>query len=139
MRSSLRLSGHSQHMAGIEPEMAPAVEPEHSPFRFVVRCYAEQRENQWQAFTLELGLAAQGDSFPEAKHKLDQMIGSYLRDALCGEDREYAYELLSRKATWQVYARYYLFSAVLGIVKFFGKPKDHVIYNRPLPLEPKFC
>jgi len=40
----------------------------------VIRCLAERRGNQWQAFTLELGLATQADTLPEAKEKLESMI-----------------------------------------------------------------
>ena len=57
-----------------------AAEPEKSPFRFVVRCLIERKGNQWQAFSLELGLAAQDDSFQGVKRKLEAMIDSYLHD-----------------------------------------------------------
>lgn len=78
-----------------------------SPVCFLVRCVANKDGDQWQAFSLEFGLAAQADTFPLARRKLDGMIQSYLYDALVGEDREHARELLSRRAPWWVFARYY--------------------------------
>jgi hypothetical protein len=125
-----------QKDSAIKPEVVP-VPSEETPFRFVIRIVAERKNNQWQAFSLELGLAAQADTLPEVKRKLESMICSYLFDALGGEDREHAFELLSRKATWQVYAKYHLCSAISHIGKIWGRSKDHVIYNKMLPLEPK--
>lgn len=78
-----------------------------SPTCFLVRCVANRVGDQWQAFSLEFGLAAQADTFPLARRKLDEMIRSYLYDALAGEDREHAEELLSRRAPWWAFARYY--------------------------------
>src|SRR5438132_89006 len=98
MRTSLQLVDH-QPRAAIAPEVVPPTEPENSPFCFVIHYYVERRGNQWQAFSLEFGLAAQGDTREEVESKLDSMIDSYLYDALEGEDREHAYELLTRRAT----------------------------------------
>jgi hypothetical protein len=93
----------------------------------------ESSGDQWQAFSLEFGLAAQGASAQEAKRKLESMIEWYVRDALVGEDREHAYELLvRRKARWPIFLRYYLAWAASHVVMVgtkFGK-----IYSEPLPL-----
>lgn len=78
-----------------------------SPKSLLVRCVANKNGDQWQAFSLEFGLAVQADSFPEARRKLDSMIQSYLYDALVGEDRQHASALLCRRAPWWVFARYY--------------------------------
>lgn len=80
-------------------------------FRFVIRCYAQRRGDQWQAFSLELGLAAQADTLLEVKRKLEIMIGCYVHDAVAGEDRDHAYELLSRRAPWWAYVQYGLCAA----------------------------
>jgi hypothetical protein len=122
--------------SGIEPEVVPLTS-EKTPFRFVIRVVAERKADYWQAFTLELGLAAQAESLPEVKHKLESMIRSYLFDALEGEDTEYAYELLTRKATWKVYAKYHFCYLIWKVGHLLGKSKNYVIYNRLLPLEPK--
>lgn len=73
----------------------------------VVRCLIERKGDQWQAFSLEYGLAAQAESSIDAKRKLRDMVEEYLFDALVGEDQAHAVELLSRRATWQVFAKYY--------------------------------
>lgn len=72
---------------------------------FVLRCYAERKDGLWIAACPSFTLAAQGDSFEEAKRKLEQQIKSYVVEALT-IDREHAGELLSRKAPWYVTARY---------------------------------
>jgi predicted RNase H-like HicB family nuclease len=108
------------------------------PIRLVVRCLLEQKGDQWQAFSLEFGLAAQGDSEQEVRQKLESMIEWYVRDALIGEDREHAYDLLiRRKARWPIFLRYYLAWTVSHIVMLgskFGK-----VYREALPLDPRHC
>lgn len=110
-----------------------------SPAQLLVRCYVERKGDQWQAFSLEFGLAAQADSLPEAKRKLELMIASYVFDALVGEDREHAAELLSRRAGWGAYAKYYFLSSVGGISSLRNRWRDSQAFDEPLPLEPKLC
>jgi hypothetical protein len=110
--------------------------PDMNVCRLTVRCLLEGDGDQWEAFSLEFGLAAQAESMEDARRKLDAMIESYLREALVGEDREHAYELLSRKAVWQVYARYYLASALTRVAKMRSAG---VPYREPIPLEPRHC
>jgi len=88
-------------------EPRPVAVTDISPVKLIVRCVAFKHSDQWQAFSLEFGLAAQADTFPEVKQKLHVMIRDYLDDALIGEDRGHAFELLNRRAAWWVYARYY--------------------------------
>jgi hypothetical protein len=71
------------------------------PTKLGLSCIVEPKGAQWQAFSLEFGLAAQADTMQDAKHRLDSMIRAYVSDALVGEDREHAHELLTRRATWQ--------------------------------------
>lgn len=78
-----------------------------SPTCLLVRCVAYKTGDQWQVFSLEFGLAAQADTFAVARRKIEAMIQSYLYDALAGEDREHAGELLSRRAPWWAFARWY--------------------------------
>lgn len=80
----------------------------------IVHCLIERVGDQWQAFSLELGLAAQADSAREAAEKLERMVRSYVYDATQGEDKEFAGELLSRRATLNVYMRYYY--AMLALI-----------------------
>jgi hypothetical protein len=99
-----------------------------------VRCIVEPKDGQWQAFSLEFGLAAQAETREDAKGRLDLMIRSYVHDALVGEDREHAHELLKRRATWSVYFRYYL-----SCIFFKAGSRSNQAYRDPLALEPKSC
>jgi hypothetical protein len=107
-----------------------------SPASLTVRCIAERKGDQWQAFSLEFGLAAQGDSLPEVKQKLDSMIQNFVSDALIGVDREHAHELLTRKATWRVFFKYYVLASLSRITGLLDS-KDHKFYRERLALEPK--
>lgn len=107
-----------------------------TPIQLVVHCLAERKDDCWQAFSLEFGLAAQGDSLPDVKHRLESMINSYVFDALIGEDRSHALELLTRKATWDVYAKYYLADVVSRAKRIWGAHNDTILFSEPLPLGP---
>jgi hypothetical protein len=92
----------------------------------VLRCYAEKFDHQWQAFCLDLNLAAQGDSFPDVHRKLDAMICEYVTDAVVGQDKEYAEQLLNRRAPLYFWWRYHwiraqnkINRASMNVRKFF--------------------
>lgn len=97
--------------------------------KLTVRCLVEQKNDHWQAFSLEFGLAAQAETASEAKQKLESMIRAFVFDALAGEDQEYADELLNRRATWAVYAKYY----IALVASYFGK---NGVYTKAMPLVP---
>lgn len=100
------------------------------PSQLMLRCYAEQVNHQWQAFCLDLNLAAQGDSFDEAEAKLKDMICEYVFDALAGEDQKYADQLLNRRAPWSFWIKYYY-------IRTFSKVmKAREVFKEPLPLTP---
>lgn len=77
------------------------------PNELILRCYAERKDDQWQAFCLDLCLAAQADTFEEAQLKLSMMIRDYIEEALVGEDKAYADQLLSRKAPLFFWIKYF--------------------------------
>lgn len=81
------------------------------PNELILRCYALKDGSQWVAMCLNFDLAAQGDTFEEARQHLDEQIRSYVEDALVGEDREHAHSLLSRKAPWSEWVKYWLLLA----------------------------
>lgn len=89
--------------------------------QIVLRCYGERTEGQWVAVCLDFCLAAQADTFEEARALLDAQINSYLRDALEGVDREHADYLLSRRAPTSMWIKYYYAWALLGVLRIFGK------------------
>ena len=104
------------------------------PKNLLLRCYAHKQDDQWGAFCLDLCLAAQGDSFEEAKAKLDSMIGEYVYDATVGEDKGYAEQLLSRKAPLDQWATYYLYKVLIAV---HAKRNDLTkLFKETLPLVP---
>jgi hypothetical protein len=92
-----------------------------------VRCFAQPtRSGQWQAFSLEFGLAVQADTYPEVKRKILDMINSYAHEALT-IDREHAAELLTRKASIPVHFRFYVVRALSAVVRWLTK--QHLAKN----------
>ncbi len=102
--------------------------------QLVLRCYAENSGNQWQAICLDLNLAAQADTFDEVESKLREMINEYVYDALVGEDKEYADYFLSRKAPLSVWAKYYFQCNLAKVVSL--KNNVHRFFKETLPLTP---
>ena len=102
------------------------------PANLVLRCYAEQTDGAWQAFCLDLCLAAQGDSFDDVKHKLEQMIFDDVYDAVAGADKEHAAYLLSRRAPLKYWVKYYLYSTLIAV----GAIRSRMLrlFKEPMPL-----
>jgi predicted RNase H-like HicB family nuclease len=101
------------------------------PKELIIKCYAEREEDVWVALCLDFNIAAQGDSFEEVKTKLESMIFEYVHDALEGEDKRYANQLLTRRAPFWAWARYYIKSLKIRICH----SRDH-IFNETMPLRP---
>ena len=101
----------------------------------MLRCYANKDGDQWQAFCIDLCLASQGDSFPEVKQKLEHMMVEYVYDALAGEDREFAEQLLNRKAPLSQIATYHW----IKLMHHLGIFRDgvHKLFKEPMPLVPQ--
>lgn len=75
--------------------------------QLLLRCFAKKIDgDQWAAVCLELNLAAQASSFEDAVRKLEDMIHSYVKEAL-EEDHQYADQLLQRRAPMSLYIEYY--------------------------------
>lgn len=104
------------------------------PNGLLLRCYAECSEGQWQAFCLDLCLAAQGESFQEVKRSLEAMILDYVRDAVVGVDRDYADILLRRRAPLKYWLKYYSLFVLFKI----GAMKNNFrrLFVEPFPLIP---
>lgn len=104
------------------------------PNQLFLRCYAECKDGQWQAFCIDFSLAAQADTFKEARQKLESMIGAYLYDALVGEDRAHARQLLMRTAPWEQQFTYWLFASLHHI----GLLSDGLrrLFTEVVPLTP---
>jgi hypothetical protein len=106
------------------------------PQDLLLRCYIERVGDQWQAFCVDLNLAAQADSLHEAKTKLDSMVRSYLIDALTGEDRAHAAMLLTRKAPLRFRAKYNWYAMRSKISTTFARsnPRDRIAFRKPMPM-----
>lgn len=76
----------------------------------VLRCYIKQTDSQWVAVCVDLCLAAQADTQAEARSRLEQQILSYVEEALT-VDREYASDLLNRKAPLYQRMEYFMILA----------------------------
>lgn len=74
------------------------------PLPIVVRLYGKKRSGHWSIICLEFNLAAQANTIQEAKAKLDEMMKSYVHDAV---DAQYGLQLLTRRAPAVFWAKYY--------------------------------
>lgn len=105
------------------------------PAELVIRCYVEKTDNdQWQAFCIDLNLAAQGDSLEESRQKLHAMIVTYVTDALIGEDKEYAEQLLTRKAPLYFQAKYHFYRFMKKALHMTNDM--HSVFKEKLPMAP---
>lgn len=113
------------------------------PQHLLLRCYARQQGGVWVAVCIDLSLAAQADTYNEARHKLDAQIREYVEDGLVGRDRESARMLLSRKSPLSQRITYHM----IGLTDFLrsscrsasrdsGQPTK---FDAPLPLVPAPC
>lgn len=101
----------------------------------ILRCYSEKIDGQWQAFCLDLCLAAQGESAIDVERKLLKMIREYVYDALVGQDKKHASKLLRRRAPLNYWLKFYSFVAFHKI----GCLRDGVrhLFFPPMPLAPE--
>ncbi|MGR9106819.1 MAG: DUF1902 domain-containing protein [Gammaproteobacteria bacterium] len=101
------------------------------PKNLVVKCYAEKEGNCWVAVCLNFNLAAQGETFEEVKCKLEAMITEYVYDALVGEDRAYAAQLLSRRSPLSTWIKYQF----IRLKASLGRTQEQ-IFDEIMPLRP---
>lgn len=107
----------------------------------LLRCYAERKHGIWQAFCIDLNLAAQGDSFEEVRKKLEDMVFEYVYDAVAGEHREHAEYLLNRKAPLYFRAKWHFARAASRIARLqrlvMRWCDQLTTFKEPLPLLPQ--
>ena len=98
-----------------------------------LRCYAQRdAPGVWVALCLDFDLAAQGETFEDARNHLDGMITEYVADALTGPDHDHAATLLNRRAPWRYWLRYY----ALSLVQWMRgqRPAGRQSFQETLPL-----
>ncbi|MGA7781127.1 MAG: hypothetical protein WCA85_25935 [Paraburkholderia sp.] len=98
----------------------------------ILHCLGRKEGDQWVVMSLEFSLAAQADSLEQAKAMLQSQIREYLTDALIGQDKAHAEELLSRRAPLKYWAQYWLARCIRGI----GNHTLVKTFRQPLPLAP---
>jgi len=111
------------------------------PNQLILRCYAERDGALWMAVCLDLSLAAQGDSFEDARRKLDAQIQEYVKDALGGQDEKHAAYLMSqRKAPFAEWARYYFMKWAVRLARAMHRPAPAVTpFRERIPMVPASC
>ncbi len=82
------------------------------PDATALHCIAKYRSGYWSAYCLDFSLYATGETLDEATEKLGAQVMAYLYDAIEGEDREFAPQLLLRRAPWRDWAEWHLLSAM---------------------------
>lgn len=103
------------------------------PASLLLRVYGEKSEGQWSLVNLEFSLAAQADTLEEARSILESQIKEYLHDALVGQDRPYAAELLRRPAPAKYWIKYWMSQAREVFSHSGSKEKA---YREALPMVP---
>lgn len=97
-----------------------------------LRCYVKKENTQWVAVCIDLSLAAQANSSKEAISKLESMIQTYIEEAL-GKHKEYAEQLLSRKAPLSQRFFYYWSVFQQFLSKIFHYSNRHWVFSEPYP------
>jgi hypothetical protein len=80
----------------------------------IIRCLAKKEGDKYLAMSLDFGLAAQANSLPDAKRKLQQQVHEYIEEAHTTDvdNKEY---LLGRKGPLSWFFIYYLLKLVGNI------------------------
>lgn len=108
--------------------------------QLTLRCFGELKDNQWTLVCVDLCLAAQASSVEKAKAKLESQIKEYLYDALAGQDKEFANQLLQRKAPLSLRARYHWLSLKAKVSKSIESLKEgkasSVFFTETMPVKP---
>jgi predicted RNase H-like HicB family nuclease len=100
-----------------------------NPKQLIIKCYAKRQEGAWVAVCIDFCLATQGESFEEAKRKLEEQIYFYVDEAL--QDKEYGSQLLCRRAPISSWVEYY-FILLSNMINHHAS----VIFDEMMPLRP---
>jgi len=104
------------------------------PERLMLKVYGGQCDGQWSLINLDFSLAAQADTLDEARAMLNAQIKEYLHDALVGEDRAYAKDLLCRRAPIKYWLKYYFWTLVESISSSIRSRRKAFV--EPMPMIP---
>lgn len=102
----------------------------------IVHCMAWRTGDQWVAMCLDFDLAAQGDTYLEARERLAAQIHGYVRDALVGDDQDQAaYFLTRRRAPLRYWLKFY-WLGLLAALRGRARKASSEQYTTHLPLQP---
>ncbi|WP_157687041.1 type II toxin-antitoxin system HicB family antitoxin [Pseudomonas alkylphenolica] len=96
----------------------------------ILRCYAEKKDGYWIATCPQFTLAAQGDTFEEAKEKLERQIKPYVVEALT-VDKEHAADLLGRRAPLSMRLGYEVKAFFWSLAQRRSAKKKIRFFNEP--------
>lgn len=92
-----------------------------SPDKLVLRCYAHQsNEGSWYGVCLELNLATEAHSPEDLRRKMGEMISSYIETVLDTEDKASIPALLTRRAPFLDWVKYYVIKSLVYLRRFPG-------------------
>lgn len=99
----------------------------------ILRGYAErEKDGTWFTICLDLNLYARGDSYEEARTKLNKLVICYLKEAV-EKDSQYFSDLVPRRAPLGFWTRYLCIKAI-GLIT--PKLTSMHEFTLPLPLVP---
>ena len=90
-----------------------------SPDRLVLRCYGSKTKGgKWFGLCLNFNLAVETESREQLKHKMHEVVESYINTVLDTDDSASIPDLLCRRAPLKDWAIYYGIRAILFISNF---------------------
>lgn len=96
-----------------------------------VRCYGQRKNDKWFGVCLELNIAAEADSLPELKEKINSMISSYVEAVCDTDDKASIPGLLKRRAPLVDWFRYCSIWTRLRIAKL----PDRITFHETMPFK----
>lgn len=101
-----------------------------SPDRLVLRCYGYKTKNgKWFGLCLNFDLGVEADSREQLKHKMREVLESYVDVVLDTKDKASIPELLSRRSPMKDWVIYYGIKALLFVKNF----PDNFTFQEALP------
>lgn len=85
--------------------------------------------NKWRGICLDLNIAAEADTKKELQEKLTHMILSYIETAIDTDDQDSIPDLLTRKAPFYDWSKYYVFKSLKSIKGL----RNNFIFKRSIP------
>jgi hypothetical protein len=102
-----------------------------APKHLILRCYGQRKDGKWFGVCLELNIAAEADSLPELKKKINSMISSYIEAVCETDDKASIPDLLRRRAPLSDWIHYYSIRAFCSIANL----PDKMTFDEIMPFK----